>query len=92
MIISVSFTSEWQPEITDFVDRGDDIRTWRVFWFGLFETTAIFFPGKVLLLNPQLINLRKNKPCDWKTRENRAKKQTSNNPFEFILNQKLRKS
>ena len=47
MIIRVSSTSELQSEITDFVDKGDDIRTWRVFWFGLLETTAIFFPGKV---------------------------------------------
>ena len=33
-----------------------------------------------------------NKPCDLKTRENRRKHKRSNNPFMFILRQKLKKS
>ena len=55
-----SFTSELHGEITDNVDKGDDIRTWRVFWFGLFETTSIFFPEQVgpVTQDKEMVELR----------------------------------
>ena len=49
MIISDSFTSELQGEITDNVDKGDEVTTFRrlSFGVGLFERIEIFFPEQV---------------------------------------------
>ena len=53
MIISDSFTSELQGEITDNIDKGDEVTTFRrlSFGVGLFERTEIFFPGQVTRLS-----------------------------------------
>ena len=53
IIISDSFTSELQGEITDNVDKGDEVTTFRrlSFGVGLFERTEIFFPGQVTRLS-----------------------------------------